>query len=169
MKILSLISPRSWRVIKRALRNSFMGCFQRASILLPRPSKRGLSQAPTVNARSMLPLKLQGWDHPAYFIDPSGVDLSHNEARLFSAIGQDPSPRVDYERVAISSPTIRAHPTLARRKDITAGLDGAGAHQDMPVCFPGSPGKGRGDREISGTSLGQGTVEIGKAHVITDA
>src|SRR5437764_7057548 len=112
---------------------------------------------------------LQGRDHPAYFIDPSGVDLSHNKTRLFSPVGQDPSPRVDHKRVTISSPTIRAHPALARRKDITAGLDGAGAHEDMPVCFPGSPGKGCGDREISGTGLGQGTVEIGKAHVITDA
>src|SRR4029078_9093935 len=46
--------------------------------------------------------------------------------------------------------------------------DGAGAGENVPVCFARQPGKGGGYGKHLGTRLGIGTIERGKTQIVAD-
>ena len=57
---------------------------------------------------------------------------------------------------------------LRGREHERAVLDGAGAHQHMPVRLAGLPRERRGDREEGRAGLGERAIERGEAQVVAD-
>ena len=83
-------------------------------------------------------------------------------------LGQDLAPGRDDEAVAVGLPAALVLAGLRRGKDEAAVLDGAGAHQHMPVRRAGlARERGRDGQEIR-AGLGQRAIEVGKAQIVAD-
>src|SRR5579871_6335041 len=77
--------------------------------------------------------------------DPGEVELGRNDCRLLAPVGQDLAPGIDDQRMtpALAAALMRA--ALRRGQHEAAGLDRAGADQDLPMRAAGGDGEGRGD------------------------
>jgi len=88
---------------------------------------------------------VQGWDHGACFRDIGRIDRGDDNSWHIAAIRENPAPGIDDQRVAIGGPATTMGTALARSKDEAAGLDRAGAQEDMPMRLPRGTGEGGGN------------------------
>ena len=98
----------------------------------------------------------------------AGSISANDHAGLGAALGDDAAPRIDHQRMAEGLAAVLVLAALRGREHVAAVLDGAGAHQHVPVRLAGLPGEGRRDGEERGAGLGQRPVERGKAQVVAD-
>ena len=96
------------------------------------------------------------------------IDLGHDHAGLGAAFGEDAAPRIDHQRMAEGLAAVLVLAALRRREHEAAVLDGARAHQHMPVRFAGLPGEGGRDRQEGGAGFRQRAIERRKAQVVAD-
>ena len=89
-------------------------------------------------------------DHAACLVHLGEIQIGEHHARLLARIGKHLPPWRDNQRMAIGLATIFMITALRRRDDEAARFDGARLQQNVPVCLPGAPGKGGGDRNHPG-------------------
>ena len=65
------------------------------------------------------------------------IDLGHDHAGLDAAFGQDTAPRINDQRMAVGLTSALVLAALCGRQHEAAVLDGAGAHQHVPVRLAG--------------------------------
>ena len=98
------------------------------------------------------------------------IDVGRDEADLrVAGIDQHLTPRSDGDGMTVGlaiGALVRAD--LRRREHEATGLDGAGAHQHVPVRLSRRHGEGRRDREHRRTGMREIAVQVGEAQVIAD-
>ena len=100
--------------------------------------------------------------------DLGRIDLGHHHAGLGAAFGDDAAPRIDHQRMAEGLAAVLVLAALRRGEHVAAVLDGAGAHQHVPVRLAGLLGEGRGNGEERRAGLRQRAVERREAQIVAD-
>ena len=88
------------------------------------------------------PAVLQRRHRLARGLDFCRVDLRQEDAGLDAAFGDYLAPGVDDQRMAKGLALVLVQSGLRRREHETAGLDGAGTQQDVPMRLAGLAGEG---------------------------
>ena len=83
------------------------------------------------------PAMLQRRDARARGGDFGRIDLGHDHARLGAAFGEDAAPRIDDQRMAEGLAAVLVRAALRGREHEAAVLDGARAHQHVPMRLAG--------------------------------
>ena len=80
-------------------------------------------------------------------VTKAGVDLGDHDAGLGAAFGQNAAPRIDNQRMAEGFAPVLVLAALRGGEHKATVLDGARAHQHVPMRFAGLLGEGRGNRQ----------------------
>src|SRR5262245_20366581 len=102
------------------------------------------------------------------FLRSGGVDVGKDHAGLLACLGKDLAPRRDDDAVAEGRPPVLMQPSLSGCEDEGAGLDCAGARQNMPVCLASLLGEGGRDGDKLGAGSSEHAIERGEAEVVAN-
>src|SRR5262245_4612668 len=111
---------------------------------------------------------LERGDAGARFRRGGKIDIGKDNARLLAAFRQDLAPGRNDQAVAEGGAAVLVQATLGCSEHERAGLDRAGADQNVPMRLPGLLGEGGGDGDELGAGKRECAVESGEAEIVAD-
>src|SRR6185295_4574629 len=112
---------------------------------------------------------LDGRNARPCFLRRGKVEIRKDHAGLLACLGKNLAPGRDDDTVTEGRAAVLVQAALGRCEHEGAGLDGAGARQDMPMRLAGLLGKGGRDGDELGTGGSERAIERGEAKVVADA
>src|SRR5690606_24020497 len=107
-----------------------------------------------------VPCMIKRRDPGTGFLDLRLVERGGYDARVSPGFGEDFTPWVDDEAVAISFPAVFMTAALRRRNDEASGLDRARPQKNVPVGFAGDAGESGGYGSDRCTVQGELSIEV---------